>query len=517
MPKFEEGRWVDIPEYMRDNAKKALEWRKEYGRGLTDVGVQTAKYLAEGSFPIERLGRAKSYLARAIPNYGDKANETEEDGGPTEAKIALHAWGSDGEDDALERFSEAYAQHKEERSDALGAFRYDSASEKFEIQSKSKTPEGYLKIYGTAASRVPLIYTETDPGGPRVEIPSEEALSRSAKTLVGVPVTLSHPPVGLLTSENATEFSIGSVIDAHYDPKDKRVHVELRVIDEEAIREIESGKVPDLSPGYRVLKWREATPEEREETGADIIQLERSDNHLAVVKMGRGDAPLHLDSQETQNKNSEREDEMGAKKNEDMDKEQEDMLKEDEESEMYSDMSKEELAVKIAKMVAERDDAMKKLDEMKSKMDAMEAKMDAMKSMDMGGPDKKDSKHEDEMEEDREDSIRDPKAFAQAYREHNRALKAAELLGLSVSDEEPTMRIKARVVQKQVGDEVRVDSKSDSYIEVYFDTIMERMNTSNTPSALYEHVQARRLDSVNDALEGVQVLSRREQMKLYEN
>jgi len=530
MPEFRDGYWTDVPAYMVENAKQALAWREEYGRGMTDVGKQSAEYLAQGHFPVGRLGRAKAYLSRAIPNYGDKADQTEDDGGPTKAKIALHGWGSDGSDDALEAFSAAYEEYQASQDSQIKEARADSQRETFKLRRKKRTPEGFLDVWGVAASLAPLEYSEADPGGARVEMPTPEALKESAKSLKGVPVTLEHPEVGLLHDRNAKEYAVGTVMDAKFDEASGQLRVHLRIIDAEAVEAMERGFKRATSPGYRVTKWRETTPEEKKKTGVDIYQLARSHNHLAIVSAPRGEAPLRLDAngdplphEDQKMKNEDMEHEDMDMENEDMDMENEDMDMENESMDKYMDMDKAELVKMLMSALDAKDKVESKMDKMGEKFDAMRAKIDAMsaeigESMDMEGEKKEDASHdEDEMKDSRSDARMSPKDFGKAFREHRRALEGAQLVGVQASEEEDTMRIKARVVQKLLGDEVRVDGESDTYIRSTFDMLMSRVSRQNTPSSLHEHVRAKRFDSIDNALDGLKIVSRRDQMRAYED
>lgn len=404
----------------------------------------------------------------------------------------------------------------------LGGPRADATKERFKLLRKSKTPEGFLDIYGVVATAGhPLEYTELDPGGARIETPTEDALRESVESLIGVPVTFEHPEVGLLDTKTAKHYAVGSVADAHYEEATKEQRVRLRIIDEEAIREIEAGALPDLSPGYRVTDAREATEEERAEHNVDVYQLQRSVNHVALTRTGRGDAPLRLDSKRGDNS-------MKDKEKQDMEgeEEMEDMSLEDMKAELDA-MRKErdDMKAKYDAAMEAKADAEDKMDKLSEKVDAMEAKMDMMsEAEDMAVPKKKkDAEHgedDEEMEDGRSDSMRiDAKAFGNMFREHKRALELADVLGLKAKPEDPTNEIKRRVVAHNLRkSDVRIDSKSDTYVEVAFDSLYERaVVTPNSPQALVRSLRSDRVDSAGgDLLAGIKITSRREQMDALE-
>ena len=65
-----------IPEAVKNNAKRGLELRKKYGRGGTSVGMNTARTLAAGgSIGIEKVRHINKYFPRhAGDNLDDKTS-----------------------------------------------------------------------------------------------------------------------------------------------------------------------------------------------------------------------------------------------------------------------------------------------------------------------------------------------------------------------------------------------------------------------------------------------------------
>jgi hypothetical protein len=74
------------PQKVQQNARKALEKRKEHGRGGTEVGVARARDLSNGKgIPEETLKRMVSFFAR---------HSVDPKSGPTSAaSIAWGLWG----------------------------------------------------------------------------------------------------------------------------------------------------------------------------------------------------------------------------------------------------------------------------------------------------------------------------------------------------------------------------------------------------------------------------------------
>lgn len=84
------------PAGVREAAKKGLEWRREYGRGGTAVGVARARDLSNGTrISPSTAKRMKAYFDRhEVDKQGEGWNPGEP-GFPSAGKIAWHLWGSD--------------------------------------------------------------------------------------------------------------------------------------------------------------------------------------------------------------------------------------------------------------------------------------------------------------------------------------------------------------------------------------------------------------------------------------
>ena len=68
---------------MAQVAERALEWRREYGRGGTEVGVARARDIANrANLSGETVARMRSFFARHGTNRSDHYDDKEPDGGP---------------------------------------------------------------------------------------------------------------------------------------------------------------------------------------------------------------------------------------------------------------------------------------------------------------------------------------------------------------------------------------------------------------------------------------------------
>ena len=82
---------------MMEEAKKGLEWRKEYGRGGTEVGVARARNIKNGdNLSIDTIKRMNSFFARhEKSSKGGKGFKPSQDGFPSAGRIAWALWGGD--------------------------------------------------------------------------------------------------------------------------------------------------------------------------------------------------------------------------------------------------------------------------------------------------------------------------------------------------------------------------------------------------------------------------------------
>lgn len=90
------------------NAKRALEWRKEYKRGGTEVGVARARDISnQANLSVQTIKRMISYFARHEVDKKAKGFYTSEEGFPSAGRVAWDLWGGDaGKSWALKKIKE---------------------------------------------------------------------------------------------------------------------------------------------------------------------------------------------------------------------------------------------------------------------------------------------------------------------------------------------------------------------------------------------------------------------------
>lgn len=103
------------PDGAREEAKRALDWRREFGRGGTPVGVARARDLANGrELSIETVKRMVSYFARHEVDKEGQGWSPGEEGYPSAGRIAWGLWGGDPGRSWAERVLYEYETESEE-------------------------------------------------------------------------------------------------------------------------------------------------------------------------------------------------------------------------------------------------------------------------------------------------------------------------------------------------------------------------------------------------------------------
>jgi HK97 family phage portal protein len=81
---------------MRDEARRGLAWREEFGRGGTEIGVARARDISNGrNLSLDTVRRMASYFARHEVDKQGTGFTPGEDGFPSAGRIAWALWGGD--------------------------------------------------------------------------------------------------------------------------------------------------------------------------------------------------------------------------------------------------------------------------------------------------------------------------------------------------------------------------------------------------------------------------------------
>jgi hypothetical protein len=112
-----------IPKAVQEEAKRALEWRKEFDRGGTPVGLNTARTLARGGqIGIKKIRHIAKYFPRHEVDKKGKGYKPGEPGYPSRGRIAWALWGGD----AAQRWASAIVEreNKKENSSLIASHGY---------------------------------------------------------------------------------------------------------------------------------------------------------------------------------------------------------------------------------------------------------------------------------------------------------------------------------------------------------------------------------------------------------
>ena len=129
-------RMYSVPEGVKKEAEKALEWRKKEGRGGTPVGLNTARTLAKGGqIGIKKIRHIAKYFPRHEVDKKGKGWTPGEDNFPSNGRIAWALWGGD----AAWRWARAIVEREEKKSlkssgEALIASSLDSFKDAYELE-----------------------------------------------------------------------------------------------------------------------------------------------------------------------------------------------------------------------------------------------------------------------------------------------------------------------------------------------------------------------------------------------
>lgn len=175
------------------------------------------------------------------------------------------------------------------------AIRWDAADG---LLPSARTPEGFVFAEAHATRPGILLYRRQDGTTARELIPEEELLKPAVlASLAGKPVTREHPTSGRVTTDNAAQVSVGSLMDeVTYDEVGGFVKVRMIVHRQDGIDYIDQGNT-QVSVG-RVCKM-DPTPGTHPKFGAyDAVQRDIRFNHLAITRAGRAgpDVALRVDS-----------------------------------------------------------------------------------------------------------------------------------------------------------------------------------------------------------------------------
>lgn len=336
------------------------------------------------------------------------------------------------------------------------------------LDKLEKTPQGYLKAPAIATRTGVFKYRMADNSILReLRHPDDVFAPESMSSLAGIPVTNDHPFVRLLDAKNTKEFMVGYTSDS-VSKEEKYLNTTVTLTDEKTINDALNGK-QELSCGYECELEIESGTFDGEEY--DVRQRNIRYNHLALVDRGRAGSQVRLrldskDAVEIENENP------NAVITTDGNKQGGPMVKLDiggKEFEVVQEVADTLKATegKLSALTAELETVKKDSLEKTKKADELQAKLDGVTS---------------ELEKVRNDSQPGSEVIAKAVKTRVKLLQvAACMLDEETFKKVDTMSDKELIKAIIKADAVDADleSKSDVYLEVRFDTLVERLEKTD--------------------------------------
>jgi len=211
------------PQTVRNNAKRGLELRREFGRGGTEVGVARARDLSNGkSLPLETINRMVSYFARhEVDKKGENWGNASD---PSRGYIAWLLWGGD----AGKTWANSIAEREKKKDKSMIK---DITSAFAKIIKQEKLEDGTLLVYGKATDDALDIDQQICDAAWL-----EKAMPEWFKTGGNIREQHSNIAAGVAKELNSTS-------DGHY--------ISALVVDPVSVKKVETGVLKGFSIGIR--------------------------------------------------------------------------------------------------------------------------------------------------------------------------------------------------------------------------------------------------------------------------
>lgn len=334
-----------------------------------------------------------------------------------------------------------------------------------------KTDEGFLRVQMRATRTGVFKYLRKDGSIVReLRHPDDVFDPESLATLAGKPITLLHPkniPNGLVTSKNVKNLSVGLTGDNVEIADNAFVDTTGTITNDRGVREVEKrmdrNEDQEVSCGYKCDMIEEQGVYNGETY--DRRQVNIKYNHVALVPKGRAgnNCKLRLDEDEAilYDKHIELEDPMDTIKIDGQEFEvSAEIAKAFRKNEAKHDAALEASKKEIAKVEAKADAKSDELTEVKKSKDKIEAKADSLEE-------------ENKTLKEKAESKMDGEEIDALVEERTKVCEvASKLVKEFKKDGKSNLEIKKEVIVA-VSPDIKLDEKSEDYIEARFDGIVE--------------------------------------------
>src|SRR5690606_24513163 len=331
-----------------------------------------------------------------------------------------------------------------------------------ELSRPVKTDAGFLRAEAYLTRAGVFEYVQPD-GSVRRELrPPEEVFREdSLDTLKAVPLTLDHPDEPV-TSKNVRDLAVGT-IGTDIWPERSYVRGTVVVMDEAAIKAVESGRKKELSCGYNCEL--EMTSGVWEGQHFDAIQRNIRYNHVALVEAGRAgpEVGIRLDSQDAVAKHPYTDSKPASGRNSGRKEKPMAVIRIDSVDYEAPDQTAQAVRAKIDSLQKRLDEAEQEKKKLDEELEKLKAERDQLKEE----LEKKQAEDEEE-EKKRADSIRQAVRARIALETQARPILGDDFKFDDATDPE----IKKAVIQK-LSREAKLDGKSEVCIDARYDAAIE--------------------------------------------
>jgi hypothetical protein len=334
--------------------------------------------------------------------------------------------------------------------------RIDSA---VRLDGVKRTPQGGIRVDAALARPGILKYRQPDGQWISEYLPPSEAFKAdSLETLAAAPITKLHPPE-MVTRRNWSKYARGTVGD-NVRQDDGKVVATVYLQDADLADAVERGDMREMSCGYvcDLLNTPGVVPAGEPDAGQryDRMQINRRYNHAAVVPMGRAGAEIALRLDASDNVITDEEVDMKIEKIDGV------------EYEIGTDAHRAAEGRRDAK--AKEDKAAS--DKLQARADKAEADLIAERK-DRDGDKARADKAEAELSKFRKDASDKARASLEGS---SRKVLGAEFK-FDAADGKPMSDAEIRrAVAIKANPEMKLDGKSDAYVEVLFDMAVAKFD-----------------------------------------
>jgi HK97 family phage prohead protease len=204
-------------EAMRKEAQRGLDWRSEYGRGGTEVGIARARDISNGeNLSMLTVRRMVSYFARHEVDKEAEGFRPGEDGYPSNGRIAWALWGGDAGRSWANR-QVAEDEGRQMAGNMEKEFRANAQPFELRADDDAIRVAGYAAVFGE----------EADIGGYFTEVIERGAFANAIERGDDVVFLVNHDGLPLARTRSGTlrlsEDERGLYMETELDPNDPDV------------------------------------------------------------------------------------------------------------------------------------------------------------------------------------------------------------------------------------------------------------------------------------------------------